>query len=87
MTDEKDLYTCLKQAGIETKNHESDLYFPSTDITRAILAGFPVLKSNSEAFTSNIDNQPWIDVPFAFSPYWDNIQVQIDKRKAGAQCD
>ena len=67
------LYQELKQAGIETGNHESDLYFPSTPESRAILGKYPIHKSNRTYFTNQRVGGSWIEVPFAFDPFWEKL--------------
>jgi hypothetical protein len=65
------LYTTLVEAGVKVGNWQSDLYFPVSDVTREILAGFPKEKSIAKTFKSNIDGKPTYEVPFAFDPYWE----------------
>lgn len=65
------LYTDLVAAGIEVSNHESDLYFPSSPESRAILFNYDLESKNATCFRSNIDGKTWIDVPFAFDPFWE----------------
>lgn len=65
------LYEELKAAGIETSNWQSDLYFPATPKALEILDKHPLQKSNATRFMDNITGAPWVDVPFAFIPYWD----------------
>ena len=62
------LYEDLKAAGVETDSHESDLFFPSTEKSRAILDRHPVQKAIAGKCRS--EGKPWIEVPFAFDPYW-----------------
>jgi len=64
------LYDTIKAAGIEHSNHESDLYLPDTPEVRAILDRFPISKGNAQRFTNQITKTSWIDVPFAFLPWW-----------------
>lgn len=60
------LYQDLKAAGIETSAWQSDLYFPATAETEAILAKHPLQKKNATKFVSEIPGEGvWIDVPFA----------------------
>ena len=69
----KTLYKALKDAGIETAAHESDLYFPVTPETRAILKRFPIQQWNATVFTNEAHpniGERWFDVPFAYDPYW-----------------
>jgi hypothetical protein len=65
------LYQELKEAGIKIDSHESDLYFENTPESRAILEKYPLEKKNSTRFQSSIDGTPWIDVPFAYLPFWE----------------
>lgn len=67
------LYEAIKNAGIETGSHESDLYFPATPAALAILAQFPLEKNNATFFTNQAPpnvGQRWADVPFAHQPFW-----------------
>lgn len=72
------LYDELKAAGVEIDNHESDLYFPVTEATKAILAK-PEHKAHRKiatAFLSNVTHTLWFDVPFAFEPWWERKAAQ-----------
>jgi hypothetical protein len=67
------LYEELIASGIEVASHCSDLYFPDTAETRAILERYPLQKSNATRFTNQAPpnvGQRWVDVPFAYQPYW-----------------
>lgn len=66
----KDLYTALRDAGIPTDHHRSDLYFPATPEALAILAHYPVQKNNASFFQDNLTGERWVDVPFAYDPFW-----------------
>ncbi len=69
-----DLYTDLVAAGIQTANHESDLYFPVTVESTAILARHPLQKGNATRFINQAPpnvGQRWYDVPFAYTPWWE----------------
>jgi hypothetical protein len=61
------LYDDLRAAGCELDNHESDLYVKDTAEARAILARH---QRSGKRFTSQIDGRLWLDVPFAFAPWW-----------------
>ena len=65
----KTLYKELAAAGHEIGSHESDLYVRDTVEVRAILKAFPVDNANAKRFYDP-QGKPWIDVPFAFEPYW-----------------
>ena len=65
------IYDQMLAAGVQINNHESDLYVPVTPETTAIVNGYE-FKSNVTRFTSNIDKKQWYDIPFAYSPFWQN---------------
>lgn len=63
------LYTDLVSAGVPVSSWQSDLYFPVTPETRAILANYP--KQCRSVFTSNVDGKRMFECPFAFDPFWE----------------
>jgi len=65
------LYHELKAAGVETANHESDLYFPKTEQTAAILLKHKPEADIAQTFRHSTLNTIWFDVPFAFVPWWE----------------
>lgn len=67
------LYSRLIAAGIPCSNWQSDLYFPVTDESRAIVAqclADGAIKTRPGVFRSNIDGRATFDAPFQFDPYW-----------------
>lgn len=77
------LYERLKAAGVEIDNHETDLYFPDTQQTRAIVAACMaegVLMSPPQRFKSQHDGSTWFDAAFQFTPEWEARA----ERKVGA---
>ncbi len=64
------LYDELKAAGVKIDHHESDLYFERTPLSRSILAQYPTQKKMSSSFLNQITHNAWIEVPFAYMPYW-----------------
>ena len=52
-------------------HHESDLYVLDTPIARLVIRQFGL---NSTGFTSQIDKKRWLDVPFAYEPFWKKKQ-------------
>ena len=48
-------------------HHESDLYVRDTPIARLVIRQFG---RESSGFTSKVDGQRWLDVPFAYEPFW-----------------
>ena len=48
-------------------HHESDLYVLDTPVARLVIRQFG---RESSGFTSQIDGKRWLDVPFAYEPFW-----------------
>lgn len=65
------LYGDLKAAGVPLDNHESDLYFPCTEQSRAILTRFPHSEKIATKFKHQQTCECWLEVPFAFLPWWE----------------
>jgi hypothetical protein len=51
-------------------SHESDLYLRATPEALELLERFPLHKKNAQAFTCEIHGGKWLDIPFAFDPFW-----------------
>ena len=66
------LYSELKAAGVKIRNWESDLYFESTEVARTILEKYPQQKKIARNFFSEVERAAWIDVPFAYDPFWES---------------
>ena len=49
-------------------HHASDLYVLDTPVARLVIRQFGL---NSSSFTSQIDGKRWLDVPFAYEPFWE----------------
>lgn len=71
----KTIYQQMVEAGAEIDNHKSDLYVKSTPKTREIIRGYEYLNSVT-TFTSQIDGQLWMDIPFAFDPFWEEVRTR-----------
>ncbi len=67
----KSLYQALRAAGVPIDHHESDLYVLDMPIARTLIAKHG---KKGTAFTSQIDKRRWIDVPFAYDPFWEKKQ-------------
>lgn len=65
------LYDEIATSGAGFDSHYSDLYFPVTEQTTAILAKWPTHGKNAKTFICQISRKPWYDVPFAYLPYWE----------------
>lgn len=68
---ETPIFEQVKAAGIPYDSHETDLYIPVNEETRALLAGYK-FKSNVTSFVSQIDGKRWFDIPFAYLPAWES---------------
>lgn len=64
------IYQELKDTGVMMHNHESDLYVPVTDATRAIIERYE-FKDSVTTFRSTLIGGLWYDIPFAYLPYWE----------------
>lgn len=73
------LFEAIQAIGIPFDNHESDLYLPDTPEARAVLAQFPQANANATRFTNRRPpnaGEQWIDVPFAYEPFWEEKAKQ-----------
>ena len=61
------LYDKLQAAGIETDSHESDLYVKDSATAREIIRAS---RLSFSLFRSARDGTHWLDVPFAYAPFW-----------------
>lgn len=62
------LYTDMVELGVPISNHYSDLYVPATPETRALIKKHG---RTAESFINQVEGGVWLDVPFAFDPYWE----------------
>jgi len=65
----KTLYEECVEAGFDLDHHESDLYIKDCTAARALLSRRG--GHYFETFISQIDGSMWLDVPFAYQPFWD----------------
>lgn len=63
------LYTDLIEAGQPVSNHESDLYCPVNDTTRALIKKHGI--TTATTFRNQVEGGLWFDVPFMFDPFWE----------------
>ncbi len=63
------VYERLTAAGVPTDNHESDLYALATPVSRAIVAESG---RSAATFRSAVDGKLWLDIPFAYDPFWES---------------
>jgi hypothetical protein len=64
----RSVYRDLLKAGCEIDSHESDLYVRDTPAARTILQFHG---KSWQAFRSQVDGLIWLDVPFAYEPFWE----------------
>lgn len=62
------LYADLLAAGCEIDHHESDLYARATEQARALVVRHA---ARATPFRSPRDGRLWLEIPFAWDPYWD----------------
>ena len=69
----KSLYERLNEAGFETDSWQSDLYVLKTPQALAAIEAFEAEGgiTNRSEFVSDKDGRRWIELPFAYSPWWD----------------
>lgn len=63
------LYEEVVSRGIPHAHHESDLYIPDTQENREL-----VIRSGSSctSFDNRVDGGRWLDIPFAYTPWWES---------------
>ncbi len=64
------VYRDMVAAGVKTDSHESDLYVEATPEARAVLARHPIHEQNAKTFQHAETGKLWLDIPFAFEPFW-----------------
>lgn len=69
------IYEAMLRAGVEIDHHMSDLYVPATTTTLAILDCYPTHKANVERFWNQASGSLWLDIPFAYAPFWDRVAL------------
>lgn len=73
------LFEDIIAEGIQHNNHYSDLYIPDNTQTRKILERHPDQKKVSAAFVNQVEGGLWIDIPFAYDPFW------VERTKPGEE--
>lgn len=64
------LYSEMKAAAVPMDSHESDLYVMDTPAAREVLRRFETANRSAKPFISQIDGMKWLDIPFAYDPWW-----------------
>jgi len=71
------IWARMNYCGLTMGNHESDLYVQDTQTARDILDMFPTHKANARRFVNQAPphaGEVWIDIPFAYDPWWNAKQ-------------
>ena len=55
----------------EIDHHASDLYLKVTPISRELVDQYE-WRQNVTTFRDQIEGKLWYEIPFAFTPYWEN---------------
>jgi len=71
------IYERLRAIGARIESHHSDLRTPATPEALAIIRGAAMEQPDGsrvpvrhEVFRSPVDDSLWVDVPFAYAPFW-----------------
>lgn len=64
------VYTDILAARIEHDHHESDLYVPDNAEVRQILDRHVEFKKNAKPFKDKFTGNTWLDIPFAYDPFY-----------------
>lgn len=69
----KSLYERLTEAGCILGSYQSDLHVLATSRSKEVIRAFEAEGgiSNQRTFTSAVDGAEWIDLPFAYDPWWE----------------
>lgn len=70
------LYEQIRDAGIPTDSHESDLYVLATAEAIAMVQDSGL---SASTFISQLDGRLWLDVAFAYDPWWNRHAVGVMK--------
>ena len=55
----------------EIDHHCSDLYLKVTPESQKLVADYDFAE-NVTTFRDQIEGKPWYEIPFAYTPYWEN---------------
>jgi hypothetical protein len=63
------VFTECLEAGLNIDYHESDLYIEDSEKAKEILTKNK--RIDFTRFYSRLDKKWWLDVPFAYDPFWE----------------
>jgi hypothetical protein len=75
----KSLYQRMIEIGATVDNQESDLYVKATPETYAVVTACDLRWSTFKA----TDGSPWIEIPFAFDPWWESHRAPTPAASPG----
>lgn len=71
------MYKELKARKQEIDHHCSDLYTPVNEVTKKLIENYE-FKENVRTFINANDKKEWFDIPFAYNPYWENKEKELN---------
>lgn len=75
-----ELYDELVKEGFTLDHHESDLYIKDSPLARELVEKHGLKYT---CFIDDIEHQRWLDVPFAYAPFWREKNKHGSAQKAG----
>jgi hypothetical protein len=75
----QNLYDELVAAGCMIDHHESDLYVQLTPTAVRILERYPLNHRSARPFNHTTRAEVWLDIPFAYLPWWRERHVRHDR--------
>ena len=68
------LFDSIQLLGCEYGNHYSDLHFPKTKETTALIrTHYPSGGHMVTTFMNQLDGTIWYSAPFEYMPYWESL--------------
>jgi hypothetical protein len=81
------LYEEMQAAGLVVGNRYSDLHVKDTPEAWAIFEKYADRHARPQRFVSLLGEGPCLDIPFAYIPYWDEVNEKIERRRAAKGVD
>jgi hypothetical protein len=76
-----DIYKRAKDLGLKISSWQSDLYIRYSPESAALIEEWKKQKNAVRPTTFiGTDKNRWWELPFQYTPYWENKQKRIDKR-------
>ena len=73
------LYGLCKLAGLQMDHYESDLYVRESGEAWELINQYQRQHGfhTARRFIDSIDGDAWIEIPFAYQPWWDERAAQV----------